>query len=62
MEEGRADGEGGGQEGPAKKLAGWLAGWLAGCGDADLRVNRGHAHVDLHMFQVSQDVPKLWER
>ena len=25
--------------------------WLAGCGDADLRVNRRHEHLDLHMFQ-----------
>ena len=25
-------------------------------GDADLRVNRGHEHFDLHMFQGSQDV------
>ena len=36
----------------------WLVGWLAGCGDADLRVNRGHEHLDLHVFQGSQDVPR----
>ena len=35
-----------------------LAGWQAGCGDADLRVNRGHDHFDLHVFQGSQDVPR----
>ena len=27
-------------------------------GNADLRVNRGHEHVDLHVFQGSQDVPR----
>ena len=27
-------------------------------GDADLRVNRGHEHLDLHVFQGSQDVPR----
>ena len=43
-------------------LVGWLAGWLAGCGDADLRVNRGHGYFDLHVFQGSQHVPKWWER
>ena len=32
------------------------AGWLAVCGNADLRVNRGHDHFDLHVFQGSQDV------
>ena len=35
-----------------------LAGWLAGCGGADLRVNKGHEHVDLHVFQGSQDVQR----
>ena len=27
-------------------------------GDADLRVNRRHEHLDLHVFQGSQDVPR----
>ena len=40
------------------RLAGWLAGLLAGCGDADLHVNKRHEHLDLHVFQRSQDVPR----
>ena len=31
-------------------------------GDADLHVNRGHEHLDLHMFEGSKDVPRWWER
>ena len=31
---------------------------LAARGDADLRVTRGPEHLDLHVFQGSQDVPK----
>ena len=35
----------------AGRQVGWLAGWLAGCGDADLRVNRAHGHLDLHVIK-----------
>ena len=34
------------------------AGWLAGCGDADLCVNRGHAH----RFTCVSGVPRRPER
>ena len=36
---------------PVGWLAWWQAAWLDGCWDADLRVNKGHEHLDLHMFQ-----------
>ena len=39
-------------------VAGWQAGkqagWLAGCGDTDLRVNRAHGHLDLHVIGALQ--------
>ena len=43
---------------PVGWLDGWLVGWLAGGGDADLRVNRAHEHLDLHVFKGPQDVPR----
>ena len=44
-------------EGLGGWLAGCQAGWLA-CGDADLRVNKTHGHLDLHVFQMPQPCRK----
>ena len=46
----------------AESISGGKNATPAGCGDADLLVNRGHEHLDLHVFQGSQDVPRWWER
>ena len=40
-------------EGLGGWLAGCQAGWLA-CGDADLRVNKTHGHLDLHVHKGSR--------